>query len=571
MDFEVRHVSGIENCFLSLPLPLIQTLESTRPGLFSQVLTLELRCLSTDRHWTAAWSGASSSSSSIEIARQFAECISLPDNTTVQVRVVSSVASATLVTIEPDTEDDWEVLELNAEQAEAAILKQVRIVHEGMRFPLWLHGRTIITFVVVSTSPKKSVAEVAVAPKRRKKDVKKEGSGGAKEYNMPKALLRLQDSDERLFHTCDVEGLEVSVALTSVGYVHPETAKRFSLDALQLVVVLPRLSLKQSMNAPDGDVSRMKNASVLKEEKNEARQAVVRILFSDSMAKGHLMIAPSLRSYLRAGSEVMSLSLSPCHFKMIVQEKNIEKNGLQVLDSQKIQKPINVPSKTGPMSSVDSVDLSIHDEVVSALSHDFTSEGDGETTHESDNRKGLRKLLQAWFLAQLNAISSIAGAKVDSLLLGKETLLQFEVKGYDFRTNRKVKVSSNSRTSLENRNNTGRAPVGFLYVLTVSEESLPSTKSNVYKLALDKDKNDHLQLTELFGKLLLGDPVSFYSVKEKTSMKNFGSDVSSLSWMGTSASDVINRMTVLLSPVYGSWFSSHDIPLPGHVLIFGPH
>lgn len=43
----------------------------------------------------------------------------------VQVRVVSDVPKATLVTIEPLTEDDWEVLELNSEHAEADILNQV--------------------------------------------------------------------------------------------------------------------------------------------------------------------------------------------------------------------------------------------------------------------------------------------------------------------------------------------------------------------------------------------------------------------------------------------------------------
>ena len=57
---------------------------------------------------------------------QFAECISLrPDHTAVQVRAVANLPKATLVTIEPNTEGDWEVMELNAEYAEAPILKHV--------------------------------------------------------------------------------------------------------------------------------------------------------------------------------------------------------------------------------------------------------------------------------------------------------------------------------------------------------------------------------------------------------------------------------------------------------------
>jgi peroxin-1 len=29
-------------------------------------------------------------------------------------------------------------------------------------------------------------------------------------------------------------------------------------------------------------------------------------------------------------------------------------------------------------------------------------------------------------------------------------------------------------------------------------------------------------------------------------------------------------MLVLLTPAYGVWFSSHNLSLPGHVLIYGP-
>jgi hypothetical protein len=64
-----------------------------------------------------------------KVSQQFAECISLPDHASVQVRVVSNVPKATMVTIEPHGEDDWEVLELNSEQAEAAILNQVHFLH----------------------------------------------------------------------------------------------------------------------------------------------------------------------------------------------------------------------------------------------------------------------------------------------------------------------------------------------------------------------------------------------------------------------------------------------------------
>lgn len=52
----------------------------------------------------------------------------MPNHTVVQVKVASNVPHASWVTIEPDTEDDWEILELNSEQAENVILNQVYVI-----------------------------------------------------------------------------------------------------------------------------------------------------------------------------------------------------------------------------------------------------------------------------------------------------------------------------------------------------------------------------------------------------------------------------------------------------------
>ncbi|KAJ6427293.1 hypothetical protein OIU84_022816 [Salix udensis] len=600
MEFQVKHVGGIENCFVSLPFNLIQALESTRrPAPLPPLLTLELRSPSANRHWTVAWSGAASSSPSIEVAQQFAECISLPDHISVQVRAVSNVVNATLVTIEPHSEDDWEVLELNAEQAEASILKQVRIVNEGMRFPLWLHGGAVITFLVVSTSPKRAVvqlvpgAEVAVAPKRRKKVVNKQDAtvqSSNKESTMAKAQLRLQDLDRRLFHNCDVKGVELSIALTCVAYLHPETARKFSLDSLQLVTLVPRLSSKDGVKTPDRNALRVNSASP-KEAKNgtsndkkEFRQAVARLLFSDLVAKGHVMIARSLRLYLRAGLHSwiylkgcitdlkdigsLSLSLSPCYFKMLGQDKPVEKPGPELIDIDKLRKP----RKTSLDTYMDAVDWSIHDKIIAALSQDFPSKQEEKTGYLSDNKKGLRRLLEAWYQAQLDAIASTSGVEVNSLILGKETLLHFEVKGYDFGIDRKTReqASSYSNGSLKNRNKTGEMQLEFLYVLSIPEESVHGIEVNAYSFAFDERKKDNLGL-ELFERLKLGAPVSFHSLKESNSFTGFSSNASSLSWMGTTASDVINRMMVLLYPPYSMWFNTCNLPLPGHVLIYGPH
>ncbi|XVF39995.1 hypothetical protein PTKIN_Ptkin01aG0077700 [Pterospermum kingtungense] len=593
MEFEVRHVAGIEDCFVSLPLLLIQTLQSTRSSLLPPLLSLELRLPgSSDHPWIVAWSGATSSSTAIEVSQQFAECISLPNRTSVQVRVASNLAKATLVTIEPHTEDDWEVLELNSEHAEAAILKQVRIVHEGMRFPLWLHGRTVITFLVVSTFPKKVVqlvpgTEVAVAPKSRKKNLNNmESSTG--ESPGTKAVLRLQDSDRRLFHKSNVKGVELEVALTSVAFIHQETAKRFSLESLQLVVIVPRLSSKESVKNVENNALGMKGSITSKEvnsgistDNKEFRQVIVRLLISDSAARGHIMITRSLRLYLRAGlhswvylkgynvalkKEIPVLSLSPCHFKVVANDKALE-NGLEMLDGHKTRRKKNSLPISGSATSLEVVNWSAHDNVVAALSCEFPDSEAEESGHQ-DTKKGLQCLLHTWFLAQLDAISSIAGMEVNTLILGNENLLHFAVNKYDSGTY--GLVSSNGFS--EKRDKTKDLSMEISYILTISEETLHNGKVNAYELALDEriKRSDVQGGVELFGKLNFGNPMSFSTVKDRTSVKGFSTNVSSLSWMGESASDVINRMMVLLAPASGIWFSTYNLPLPGHVLIYGP-
>lgn len=164
-------------------------------------------------------------------------------------------------------------------------------------------------------------AEVAVAPKRRKKVVNKQDAtvqSSNKESNMAKALLRLQDLD-RMFHNCDVKGVELATAPTCVAYMHPETAQKFSLDSLQLVTLVPRLSSKDGVKTLDSDALRVKSASPKEAnngtltDKKEFRQAIVRLLFSDSVAKGHVMIARSLRLYLRAGLHSCMLIILSTH------------------------------------------------------------------------------------------------------------------------------------------------------------------------------------------------------------------------------------------------------------------
>ncbi|KAJ9560434.1 hypothetical protein OSB04_005594 [Centaurea solstitialis] len=590
MEVEVRAVRGLEACYVSLPLHLIQTLQSTSSSsssLFS-FLALELRSIANnDDVWYVAWSGsASTSSSAIEIAQQFAECIHLPNNTTVQVRAIPNLPKATLVTMEPDTEDDWEVLELNAEHAEAAILKQVGIVHEAMRFPLWLHGHTIITFSVVSTFPKNPMVqlvpgtEVAVAPKRRRRPIVS-SERSLKENPVVKALLRIQDGDSRFFHKCGVNDTEMGVVLTSAAFIHPETAKSFSLDSLQPVILEQRLVRKDRKVNHETNSSSKDGTSTAKEvddrvlgDKKEIRQAIVRLLTSDSVAKGHIMLSKSLRYYLRAGlhswihvkscnvilqQDAPSFVLSPCQFKMA--GKKVSENGnFEYLHGHKNHHKENIGTQ------YDLTDWSFHDKIISALSDESSDNHDEGTSISSSSRKGLYVLLRAWVLAQLKAITSFSGTEVSSIVLGSKTLLHFEVKGIELADHAKLHASSNG--SFEIKKRAGEPLVDILYVLSIPEDSMQGGVA--YELDLSEGNRTSMSQSSLeffLEKLCLGEGLPLYSVKERISAKSSNIEIDSLSWMGTTAKDVTNRFWEdILATTVAKTVQEHDDVL-AHIYI----
>ncbi|KAL4559145.1 hypothetical protein LXL04_031279 [Taraxacum kok-saghyz] len=533
MEMEVRAVAGLEGCYVSLPLHLIQTLQSTSSASLFSFLALELRSITNNNDvWYVAWSGsASSRSSAIEIAQQFAECLHLPDHTTVRIKAIPSLPKAKSVTIEPDTEDDWEVLELNAEHAEAAILKQAGIVHEGMRFPLWLHGHTTITFSVVSTDPKEPMVqlvpgtEVCVAPKRRRRS----------ENSVVKALLRIQDGDSRFFHKLRVNDIEMGVVLTSAVFIHPETADVFSLDSLQHVVLEQRLVKKEKKaNSTPKEVD-----NGVPTNKQDFRQAVVCLLVSDSVAKGHIMLSQSLRYYLKADlhswihvkscntalqKDPPSFVLSPCQFKMFG-KKVSESNGFGNIHGHKNHHTEKMFLKTNSDTQIDPSVWLTHERVIAVLSDDDKSGHQDDET--SVSKKGLSVLVHAWILGQLDAIMSFSKTELNSMVLGNKMLLHFQVKGNELGKLNEVKKRS------------GESSVDIMYVL--SEGSMQGGVA--YELEFSKGEKKTMNQRNLdffLQKMEKGENLPLYSVKERVSDKRSTMDISSLSWMGTTATDVTN-------------------------------
>lgn len=219
---------------------------------------------------------------------------------------------------------------------------------------------------------------------------------------------------------------------------------------------------------------------------------------------------------------------------------------------KKIHKTKNMLEKTSSDTDMDAIAWLAQDEVIAALSSEPSRKEDEETVYQFEDKKGLECLLHTWLFAQFNAVAANTGSEVNTLILSSETLLHFEVKRLKSGTYAKVQESCNGS---ENKNKARGLRAKFFYVLTISEESLRGEKYNAYELTFEERdwQNNKIEaLNQLFGKLNFGDPVSFYSVKERGLTQGFNSNVSSLSWMGTTASDVINSRYFLqncLSPL----------------------
>ena len=150
-----------------------------------------------------AWSGTVSESGKLSLSSQLGRLLPLPEGATVRIEsrptagslihsfthssvcpfflrqvVVTpmepgSVLPATRVTLAPASSDDWEVVELNADEIEGRLLEQTGVVSANRELPIWVSGQ-MMALKVASTEPAADVVrlvagtEVSIAPRPRK-------------------------------------------------------------------------------------------------------------------------------------------------------------------------------------------------------------------------------------------------------------------------------------------------------------------------------------------------------------------------------------------------------------------
>ncbi|KAI9144869.1 P-loop containing nucleoside triphosphate hydrolase protein [Paraphysoderma sedebokerense] len=114
----------------------------------------------------------------LEIDAKFGKAIGLVAGSKVSVQICKSVPIASTVNVEPVSEDDWEILELNADYIETHLLHQIKVVYVDQVIPVWVNKTTILQIRVADTTPPPTTespcqllhlnTEVIIAPKVRK-------------------------------------------------------------------------------------------------------------------------------------------------------------------------------------------------------------------------------------------------------------------------------------------------------------------------------------------------------------------------------------------------------------------
>lgn len=127
--------------WVALPPTLCSRLFETRAA---TPLALELRqihrragvALPADKPLYAAWAGATCAAGFVGVPGGLGRALGLAEGATVAVHPLPDTPSAVSVTVEPASEDDWEVVQLNAAYLEEQLLNQVRS-EGGRRWRVW--------------------------------------------------------------------------------------------------------------------------------------------------------------------------------------------------------------------------------------------------------------------------------------------------------------------------------------------------------------------------------------------------------------------------------------------------
>lgn len=178
---------ALRSCLINLPQPLARSLGAKDVAPQDVVAILKFR----DRQAFAGWTGhAARDTNSLEIDPAFARDVGVLEGGQVTIEVRVRPQQADVVWVEPQSADDWEVMELHASFLELNLLSQIRAVSTLHPLTVYLSANTSASITVKKIEPGLATgevfakvsptAEIIVSPKTRQTEQTRTKSGKTK-------------------------------------------------------------------------------------------------------------------------------------------------------------------------------------------------------------------------------------------------------------------------------------------------------------------------------------------------------------------------------------------------------
>nr|XP_026690933.1 peroxisome biogenesis protein 1-like [Ciona intestinalis] len=164
----------VKNCLAYISATLVQNLSATNDVLAARVTLGEKVC-----YLSLVLSNSENNLNELAINSLYANKLNIKDNSTAVVEVMTNVPKCSIAWMEPESVDDWEILELHSSQVEDQLLQQIRIVWPGQIFPLWVGGNVCVYMKTAKTEPSSECcllmhsSELYVAPKVKQNSAEK--------------------------------------------------------------------------------------------------------------------------------------------------------------------------------------------------------------------------------------------------------------------------------------------------------------------------------------------------------------------------------------------------------------
>lgn len=193
----------------------------------------------------------------LEIDPQVGQAVGLQDGQKIQVDFCKNVPSCTSVSVEPLTEDDWEILELHAQHVEDHLLSQLRVVYKEQVICVWIHGKTLVRLVVageldpqVPFAKLSNHSQVIVAPKVRRTIQPSSELNTEKPKSVPAVALRIVSSTSKL------DPLHLMVHPESIPFSLP------NLSHVRLKKLVPAFQRKNTTTPKSTETEEIKEEEV---------------------------------------------------------------------------------------------------------------------------------------------------------------------------------------------------------------------------------------------------------------------------------------------------------------------